>query len=202
MGLFDDLEDDVIVSKNIKIEARAEKSKLKKELKTLYRNQNCIDLIESVGGLPLNDEIINFVSNGASDTGSFLEAMIKEFGIIDEIYLSTWTISQKNVNRLVELFDNGTIKKLVFVINNGLLATNSTKSIWGSIRENFSKRNIKFVAVNAHAKVFCVKAKDRFVTVSGSGNWSENPRIENYFLIGGQQSYNFNKSWMEDMFNE
>lgn len=186
---------------NVKIIARAEKQRMKKEIKTLYRNENCQKLINSVGGFPQNDEIINLVSDGTSDTGGFFTSILNEFGVIDEMYLSTWTISMQNVNRLIEAYDAGLIKEFCFLINDGLLKTNSTKNIWGAINELFTKRNIKYRAVNSHSKIFCVKCKDRFITVSGSGNWSENPRIENYFLIGGEQTFSFNKKWMLEQLN-
>jgi hypothetical protein len=197
MGLFDDIEEVTTV----KIAARAEKQAIKKSLKTLHRNENCETLIRLAGGLPQNDEILNFVSDGSSDTGGFFTAILKEFGTIDEMYLSTWTISMQNVNRLLEAFDSRLVKEFSFLINDGLLKTNSTKAIWGAINEQFKARNIKFRAVNSHAKIFCVRCKDRFITVSGSGNWSENPRIENYFIIGGEQSFYFNKKWMLEQLN-
>jgi hypothetical protein len=35
-----------------------------------------------------------------------------------------------------------------------------------------------------------------YITVSGSGNWSENPRIENYCITNDQVKFEFHKSWM------
>ena len=195
MGLFDDIEE---VS-NVRIEAKAEKRKIKQTIKFSARNENLSKILEKVGGLPCNNEIINFGSDGTSDTGGFFSEILKEFGTIDEMYLSTWTISRENVIRILNEFDNGKIGKLEFLINNGLLKTNSTKAIWGLINDEFSKRGIKYRAVNSHAKIFCVKCGDRFITVSGSGNWSENPRIENYFIIGGEETFSFNKKWMQEL---
>ena len=197
MGLFDY---EVPVT-NVRIEARAEKAKIKKELNLILRNENCQALIKSGGGFPQNDEIMNLVSSGASDTGGFFTALLEEFGTIDEMYLSTWTISMQNVNRLIDAYDNGQIKKLTFLINDGLLKTNSTKAIWGAINDLFSKRNIPYRAVNSHAKIFCVRCGERYLTISGSGNWSENPRIENYFIIGGKESFCFNKKWQLEQLN-
>jgi hypothetical protein len=185
----------------VHIEARAEKLKYRKELKFSARNENCKALIASVGGFPENDEIVNLVSDGTSDTGGFFTALLDDFGGIDEMWLSTWTISMQNVNRILEAYDGGLIKELNFLINDGLLKTNSTKAIWGAINEQFRKRGIKFKAVNSHAKIFCIKIGDRYITISGSGNWSENPRIENYFLIGGEQTFSFNKKWMSEQLN-
>ena len=194
IGLFDDID---CVSDS-KIKARAEKREIKQNLKFELRNSNLETIIKSCGGLPNNNEILEFVSDGTSDTGSFLELIIKEFGVIDEMYLSTWTISRLNVIRLLDKIDNKKIKHFEFLINNGLLKTNSTKSIWGMICDEFNKRNIKYKAINSHAKIFTCKCADKYITVSGSGNWSENPRTENYFVIGGKDSFCFNKKWMQE----
>lgn len=195
MGLFDEIDE----VQNVRISARAEKRTFKQELKFSLRNDNLHNILKSCGGLPQNNEIINFVSDGTSDTGGFFSEILREFGIIDEMYLSTWTISRENVMRILKAFDGGQIKHFEFLINNGLLKTNSTKAIWGLINDEFKERNIKFRAVNSHAKIFCVRCGDRFITVSGSGNWSENPRIENYFIIGGEDTFNFNKKWMQEL---
>jgi len=195
MGLFDEIEE---VS-NVKIKARAEKREIKQSLKFSMRNDNLRNIINDCGGLPENNELIEFVSDGTSDTGGFFSLIIEELGAIDEMYLSTWTISRENVLRILKEIDKGNLKHFEFLINNGLLKTNSTKSIWGLICNEFSKRGIKYKAVNSHAKIFSVKIKNRYITVSGSGNWSENPRIENYFIIGGKEAFDFNKNWMQEL---
>lgn len=193
MGLFDDIEN---ISYDMQ-KAVGEKRKLKQNLKFSTRNDNLRNILKKIGGLPNNDEIIEFISDGTSDTGSFFSLIIEDIGVIDEIYITTWTISRENVVRLLDAYDSGKIKKIVFLINNGLLKTNSTKSIWGLINDEFPKRNIQYKAVNSHAKIFTCKIGDRYLTISGSGNWSENPRIENYFIIGGKDSFYFNKTWMQ-----
>ena len=58
---------------NARIEARAEKMKIKKEMKLLLRNENCSNLIKIAGGFPKEGEIVQFVSDGASDTGGFFQ---------------------------------------------------------------------------------------------------------------------------------
>ena len=98
-------------------------------------------------------------------------------------------------------YDEKKLKSLFFLINDGLLKTNSTKAIWGAINDLFSQRGIKYKAVNSHAKIFCCRIGENYITISGSGNWSENPRIENYILIGGKATFDFNKKWMLEQIN-
>ena len=37
--------------------------------------------------------------------------------------------------------------------------------------------------------------------ISGSGNWSKNPRIEDYCLIGGNGTFEFTKGWINNIVN-
>lgn len=157
----------------------------------------------AIDRLPSENEVMSFVSMGMSDAGSFLNVVVSHFGHVEEANICTWTISKKNIDRILEFVDNGKIKKLNFLINDGLLKTNSTKTIYAYLRLQFDKRSdeIKYAVANCHAKIQCYKTKDKTITISGSGNWSENPRIENYILIGGKKTYNFNAEWIKDICN-
>lgn len=154
--------------------------------------------------MPLENETQFFFSAGMSDAGSFLSAVCEFWGDIEEATICTWTISKFNVIRLLEYLDSGKIKKLNFLINDGLLKTNSTKPIYAFLYSEFKKRSDKvhFSVCNTHAKIQMYKSNGKTITISGSGNWSENPRIENYILVGGVQAYDFNVNYVKDLINK
>ena len=183
--------------RKIKGNSISSKSELKKIAKMKFRNDMCFD---AIGKFPENNEVKSFVSKGMSDAGSFLNAFNEEFGVIDEATICTWTISMSNIKRILNFIDNGLIKKCVFLLNDGLLKTNSTKSIYAFLRLEFDKRKeVSYAVANTHAKIQMYKSGDRYVTISGSGNWSENPRIENYIIIGGKETYDFNVGWVKSI---
>jgi hypothetical protein len=63
--------------------------------------------------------------------------------------------------------------------------------------ENKKDVQISF-AVN-HAKVFIAKTKDnRHIVFEGSGNLSDNARIEQYLIEDNEVTYNFHKQWIID----
>lgn len=173
----------------------------KKEQRRLMRDTNCY---ESLKSFPENGEMCSFVSKGLSDAGSFLFAFYKCEGAIDEAIVVTWTISKSNIIKLLDYVDEGKIKKLTVLINDGLLKTNSTKPIYAFMRLEFDKRKdkISYAVANSHAKIQMYKSESgKFTTVSGSGNWSGNPRIENYVIIGGESVFDYNKKWVEEIVN-
>lgn len=169
----------------------------KRELKSLIRDTNCYEALEK---FPEEGEMVSFVSKGLSDAGSFLFAFYEREGVIEEAVVATWTISKNNVKKLLNYVDEGKILKLTVLINDGLLKTNSTKPIYAYLCNEFEQRmdKISFAVANTHAKIQMYKSlSGKCTTVSGSGNWSENPRIENYIIIGGEYTFNFNKNWIQ-----
>jgi len=56
--------------------------------------------------------------------------------------------------------------------------------------------NFKLIKKNSHAKVTLIKAKNEYIVISGSGNYSTNPKIEQYTILKNKELYNFHKEWM------
>lgn len=182
--------------KKVKEKSISSKAEMKKIERLLYRDKHCKEVVD----FPNNNEVSIYVSKGLSDAGSFLYAFYEKFGIIEEALIATWTISKANVLKLIEYIDSGKIKNLTFLLNDGMLKTSSTKPIYGLLRVEFDKRNnIKYSVANSHAKVQAYKSGETMITISGSGNWSLNPRIEDYVLIGGEKTFNFTKNWIQDL---
>lgn len=181
--------------KKINKKSISSKAEMKKIERLLYRDKHCKEVVD----FPNNDEVSIYVSHGLSDAGSFLYAFYEKFGIIEEALIATWTISRANVLKLIEYIDSGKIKNLTFLLNDGMLKTSSTRPIYGLLRVEFDKRNIKYSVANSHAKVQAYKSGETMITISGSGNWSLNPRIEDYVLIGGKKTFDFTKNWIQDL---
>ena len=184
----------------IKQDSKSSKKSIIKIHRQLRRDDNCLNAIDE---FPKEGEIQSFVSKGLSDAGSFLYAINKLEGVIEEAVIATWTISKNNILKLLEYVDDGSIKKLTVLINDGLSKTNSTKPIYAFMRLEFDKRKdkISYAVANSHAKIQMYKTSTKHLTISGSGNWSENPRIENYIIISGKETYDFNVGWVKDIIN-
>lgn len=183
-------------NKTIKIKDNSKSSK--KIQKKFLRDVECFSALKEI---PNDGEICSFVSRGLSDAGSFLYAVSEIEGVIKEAVIATWTISKNNIIKILDYVDSGKIEKLYFLLNDGMLKTNSTKPIYAFLRNEFDKRKnkIKYAVANSHAKIQMYKTEKKYITISGSGNWSENPRIENYIIICDEETYNFNAKWIKEL---
>jgi hypothetical protein len=175
------------------------KSSFGKVINKTKRDLTFQEILEQNGGLPRPSEILLIKSNGCSDTGGIFEAITKT-GIVQEMYLSTWIISRLNIDYICEQVDSGNLKSLVFVIS--VRQKQLKKSDYAHMIEEFKKRSqIKIRVCNCHAKTFSAKVGDNYYTVTGSGNWTKNPRIENYIVMNQIEPFEHNKEWMEEMIN-
>ena len=161
------------------------------------RNIGFAEILKENGGLPKKAECLLIKSNGTSDTGSLFHCMAQT-GTIEEMYLSTWIISRNNIDYICEQVDNGKIKSLTFIIS--VRQKQLKKANYAHMVEEFQKRpQIKFRVCNCHAKTFSCKIGDNYYTSTGSGNWTKNPRIENYILINDIEPFLHNKEWMSEL---
>ena len=137
MDLFGDTENKIKKVKKNSIYSRRE---IKQNLKLQYRKEHCKNVIIE---FPENNEISVYISHGLSDAGGFCYAFIEKIGVIDEAYIATWTISKKNVEDLIKYLDEGKIKKLTFLLNDGMLKTANTKPIYARLRTEFNVKKKK-----------------------------------------------------------
>ena len=170
----------------------------KSELKKTTRDDNAMNILKDVGGFPTTKNYLAIKTNGTSDAGSFFNCALKVFGEVEEMYLATWTISKSNVNRLRDEVGSGKLKKLVMVISSTLKPANPALYAYliGKLNEF---ENVEIKEVNSHAKTFSMKCGDNFFTISGSANWSENPRIENFLILNDRDLYEHHAEWMDEL---
>ena len=181
--------------------ALSKKSAFKKAIKNANRDANFDEIIKECGGLPENNQVVFIKTNGCSDTGSIYTHIANNHDL-DTLYLSTWIISRENLERICKDIDSGKLKMLYFVVSKRLKELK--KSNYAFLIEQMEKRKdkMKIKVCNSHAKTFSVSTTDgNYFTVTGSGNWTENPRIENYVIFNDINAFNHNKEWMEEIIN-
>lgn len=177
--------------------ALIKKTSFKKQAKQINRNEAFTTLIDQVGW-PNANEVVYLKSNGCSDTGSIFIDACNRFGKIKELYLSTWIISRSSIEYLCNLIDNGNLDLLYFAVSKRLKELK--KSDYAYLVEQFTMRDkIKFKVLNCHAKTFSFNTEKDYYTVTGSGNWTQNPRIENYIIINDKEAFDFNKDWITEL---
>lgn len=177
----------------------ASKKTITKELRVSKRDDNFKMVITELNGFPDKNQYFAIKTNGTSDCGSIFTYALNTWDSIEEMYLATWTISKSNIERLKTALDSGKLKSLVLVFSSTLKPANP--SLYASLMSNLKNRsNVKLKEINSHAKTFSISDKNgNFITVSGSANWSENPRIENFLILNDENLFNHHKDWMSEL---
>jgi hypothetical protein len=127
-----------------------------------------------------------------------IDYLLKKYELV-EIYIAVYRMNLLSVNKLKSIIDNGNVK--CFILLSSFFRENKRYERWAEellmYAENKKDVQISF-AVN-HAKVFIAKTKDnRHIVFEGSGNLSDNARIEQYLIEDNEVTYNFHKQWIID----
>jgi len=160
------------------------------------------DILEKIGEIHDNENI-DIITNGESNAGSFMEYYLEKFHVIDELCISTWIINRYYIKWIIDNYDKGLIKNVIFVISNRMNQLPNTKGNFNYLKTEFTKREkITLIIANSHAKTLSFQANDFFLTIDGSANWTENPRLENYSITRSKEKHDFRKLWMSDIKEE
>jgi hypothetical protein len=179
------------------------KYKTKSRSINLLRKENAKEILNQIGGLPEKNESVDLITNGQSNAGGFYEVIREEWGTIDEICISTWIINRSYIDMLLDDVKKGVIKNLTMIISNRMAQLTHHTPNFNYMKTEFSKHpNINFRVVNSHAKTYCLKNGSKFITIDGSGNWSKNPRVENYTITNSKEKFIFRKMWMNEFCNQ
>jgi hypothetical protein len=127
-----------------------------------------------------------------------IDYLLKKYELV-EIYIAVYRMNLLSVNKLKSIIDDGNVK--CFILLSSFFRENKRYEKWAEellmYAENKKDVQISF-AVN-HAKVFIAKTKDnRHIVFEGSGNLSDNARIEQYLIEDNEVTYNFHKQWIID----
>lgn len=127
--------------------------------------------------------------------GFILEAI--KHAPINHLYIATYSINLKAVEILTNLLDSGLIKQWTLILNCNMKYKMKGKDVV-LLEEEKKRDNFRIIKKYSHAKVTLIDQDDRKIVITGSGNYSENPRIEQYTINNSSELFDFHKSWMLD----
>ncbi len=127
-----------------------------------------------------------------------------ETEIIKDLYLSIYRINEPTVKSIIQLIESGTIQNATFVISNFFNQTKKPER-WAIELKDYSdtKENINHVYIHNHSKVVAMETTiGNYYVFEGSGNMSDNARIEQYIYENNQEVFDFHKHWMLDLITQ
>jgi len=182
-SLFDIMED----SNNIEDAVRQSHSLKKKKIKRVVGvvNEVCNDVI----GVLEKDAVIQFVSKGDWSTHDLIFHILNQIGP-SELTVATWSVTSPVVAQISNMIEVGMITKMDGLFD-WRMKTRCPEA------EQFMRFNCADIRlINCHAKVTVIQNKEWSVTIVGSANFTNNPRIEAGVIFTDKKTAEFNLEWM------
>jgi hypothetical protein len=131
----------------------------------------------------------------------FILHLIQNFGCIDELILSYFSIGIKTIKTLDMLMQEGSIDK-IYLQTSTLRMIGKEKHILELLKKMKKKYGDKRFSGNLawiHTKIMCIRVGGRYYVLEGSGNMSSNAKIEQYLFEKSKQSFNFHSEWIKNV---
>jgi hypothetical protein len=121
---------------------------------------------------------------------------ISEFGTIDELYITTFSMIRDSYDILLECWAGGMIEKFNLVICSSFSAR--FPQTYEYIKEVSKQAGINFAYVNNHAKLTLIKAGNNFWNIRGSMNYGINNLGEGLTIDNDVEIYNWDKEFINN----
>jgi len=161
---------------------------------TASRSMHLIKALDEVHLSELaSNAVMHIVTQGAINAFSF----VQYFCVIDTVKsldIAIYRIGMQTLNDLLYLMDRGRIEQCNILVNDN---TNRMKpQIWSKLIDESKKRdNFNVWAQNSHAKIIVVET-DRHYVIEGSGNLSDNARVEQYTVTKSRELAEWHREWL------
>lgn len=167
--------------------------------------QKDVDLIfERIGsvkdlcGLPKKGEHIRVITQKTFTSTDFL-IWIAEQETIVKLNLAVYRMNIKNSAILKDMHTKQ--KFHLNIVLSSFFKTNKKAEVWHDLIADYARntKNVNLIYCSNHAKIMCIKTKDNYYVIEGSGNMGSNSNIEQYMLDNCEDVYNFHSSWIEEL---
>lgn len=146
--------------------------------------------------IPTPEEFFFLQSDTAFNAFTFIPLVAKIYPI-KELHASTYSISRKVIEALIEMHDTGLIESITLLVSDSMIKRNPIV-IDNLMAMASSRPNVKVLYAWVHAKVCLLKTHEDFYVIEGSGNWSENAQYEQYTFANCKGLYEFRMTLFTD----
>ena len=146
--------------------------------------------------IPTSEEFFFLQSDTAFNAFTFIPLVAKVFPI-KELHASTYSLSRKVIDALIEMHDKGQIECITLLVSDSMIKRNPLV-IDNIMAMAKSRPNVKVLYAWVHAKVCLLKTHENYFVIEGSGNWSENAHYEQYVFANSKGLYDFRMKLFTD----
>jgi len=148
---------------------------------------------------PNENGLTQIITQKQLNAFTLILAFIEKYGSIDFLQMMTYTIDEKTLFTLIELLEQGKIKKLQILMTE--TASFRIPKIYKLLKDNFSnKENCNLVFYWVHSKINLIQCKNEKYVIDGSGNYSQNAQIEHYNIFKSKEMFDFHFNMANNFF--
>lgn len=156
--------------------------------------------LKQITFLPRKEETIHIVTQSQFNALTFIPYFL-ERERIKQIFISTYSISKKNIDTILGMIDKKLIGECLLLISDFIV--NQKKDIVKKLELEASRcNNFKWQHAQNHSKIILIETDSDYYIIEGSGNMTMNARIEQYVFTCSKELYEFHRNWMMGINNE
>lgn len=157
--------------------------------------ERAAELARDVGPAIMAGERVDAVVSGNFIFGDFIEAFAVEQNVlIDDLTLSTLSISQDNVDSLHNLIVGDYVRELNIVVSDYWYSHNRRNLPYIYEKLDIADR-FQFAVAGIHTKITLMRIGDRKLVMHGSANLRSSRSIENFVIETDPVGYDFHRAW-------
>lgn len=163
-----------------------------KFIKTEYESLYNLKKLE----LPKEGEVIKIITKNRFTPFTFLSRILEKAESIDELFLTTYSISQQNIIWLKQFIEQWKIKNITLVICKIRHSDFKVNQLLTKIAE---LPNTKVIYTDLHCKIISLYSNTWYYTIEGSWNMSTVGKIEQYNIENNKKTFEFHKNWISNI---
>ena len=153
------------------------------------------DFAKQVGPAILAGDKVCALLSGNFIFGDFFEAFaVTQNLLIDELQISTLSISQENVDSLKNLFDGDYLKKLDIIVSDYFWSHNRQNAPYIYKQLDHDDR-FQLAVAGTHTKVSLMNIQGKKIVISGSANLRSSRCLEEITIQTCAETYDFHHAW-------
>jgi hypothetical protein len=138
---------------------------------------------------------IHYVSHGHWSLHNLLEWILPKVGPCN-LYIATWSLSEDATRSIISLAEQDLIKKIYAILD--YRAKNRHEASFFLAQNHFAKIH----TTACHAKVTVIQTDTLTLTINGSPNYTNNPRIESGVISVSPSVASFHINWIMDVISK
>ena len=152
-------------------------------------------LAKELGQAILDGERVNAILSGNFIFGDFFEAFAVETNsLIDELQISTLSISQDNVDSLHNLIKGDYLKKLDIIVSDYWWSHNRANAPYIYDQLDIADK-FQFAVAGTHTKIALMRIGNKKIVISGSANLRSSRSVEEIQIETNAELFDFHHDW-------